>query len=178
MPRVKTSDKKWIIAVSVMMLLGIISLSVVIAEEEDWKTELRRITCCGRYIAVRVLQNPEEADYSQDAEDQQLAWETFMELHDGLEEDDKSTEWYRTKTYNCHSFTFGPGDGKLWSFNPYIGDGSGCWSSTMCGTVKAESSHSCFTADYEGKCGAQFCCKNNQYVYEDVEVFMGYDQIE
>ncbi len=175
MERIKKIDKKWIIPVSAVVLLCIANLSVLTAEEEpdpQWSLSFIDTGCDCKKVAAFTLTS---GDYNQCPEAQIEAWELFKDTYDGLEDSDRTGN--RTYTYNCHSYTFGPGNVRIDSYTNYLGDESGCWAEDQCGTVRAEGYHSCMVSNNEGKCGPQFLCKNNQYVYPDVPIFTVYWQL-
>ncbi|UCG46977.1 MAG: hypothetical protein JSU94_15940 [Phycisphaerales bacterium] len=175
METIKMIDKKWMIAVAAAVLMCIAGLSVLTAEEQDWDVNILKTGCCDKEVAAWTLLS---GDYDQSAEAQDAAWETFKATHEGLEDSDRTGN--RTYSYNCHGYTFGPGNVKIGTFGQFLGDTSGCWAVCPCGTVRADvgpPSHSCKVADNEGKCGSQFLCKNNQYVYEDVPIYQVYDKL-
>lgn len=148
-----------IIAVFGMAVFGVALLSVSTAQTYDWNDE--DTGCCCQTASIGTLTS---SDYSQTAPAQNAAWEDFKEAYEGLVDNDRLGN--RTRTYNCHAYCFAGSSGWLNDPHPYVGNEEGCWQEDAGGTVKSDlSSHSCLVSNNTGKCGPQFLCRNNQYVY-------------
>jgi hypothetical protein len=104
------------------------------------------------------------ADYDQSQAAQDAAWEDFKAAYEGLVDSDRLGN--RTYIYNCHALAYTVfckwlnGDQRT----QFHGYSSWCWEAVSNGEIKSSNYHSCFVNNW-GKCGPQFYCKNNQYVY-------------
>ena len=125
------------------------------------------ISCCSR---TRTFATLIAGDYSQDAAAQNTAWTSFKSTFPGLVDSDRKGN--RTFRYNCHAYVL-YGSTK-WLASPgvpanetgYFDDtATSCWYQSSSGTIKHNSTHSALVASNKGKCGAEFLCLNNQYVY-------------
>ena len=105
------------------------------------------------------------ADYDQSQAAQDAAWTSFKGTYEGLVDADRVGN--RTYIFNCHALAYTVfckwlnGDQRT----QFHGYSSWCWETDDYGSIKSSDYHSCFVSENRGKCGAQFTCKNNQYVY-------------
>jgi hypothetical protein len=176
MKRLQKFIRKWIIAAPLVVLLCIAGFSVRADTSPKYSLSFIDTGCCNKKVAATTLVS---GDVSQDPNDQDEAWENFKETNEGLVDDDRTGN--RTYAYNCHGYAFEDTESlNVAAFSPYLGNASGCWAPNPCGAVRADPgppSHSCLTSDNEGKCGANFRCKNNQHVYADVDIWTVYGKI-
>jgi len=135
------------------------------------------IDCLCRETTVGLLDEEVSPDFSMDPTSQAMNWALFAWDYDL----DFNNDFlgYRTKIYNCFSYVFY--NSFTWVeypapwivFSEYTSGerGTNCWireslapaGSTL--TIFRNGSHACYIANEEGKCGYNFLCKNNSYVY-------------
>lgn len=125
-------------------------------------------TYCGcGFTLVGILS---VADWSQDPDDQDDAWDDFRDTY-GLSDSDRLGN--ATRVYNCHNYAFlgwwGAGQSywlQSWAVPPFFGGETNCWYYDMSyGFIYSSPYHSCYVTNTEGKCGDAFLCTHNQYVY-------------
>lgn len=150
-----------------ILITGMLPMSIFacviscVVKAETYSQEYYTCSCECRTVTVYKLTS---ADYDQSTSAQNAAWAAFKAAYPGLVDSDRLGN--RTYTYNCHAKVYGPSSRWLQGDQRYHywGTTSGCWEIDGSGSIKSGYYHSCYVNN-TGKCGAQFYCKNNQYVY-------------
>lgn len=125
-------------------------------DPEDYET--------GCQCNIATVHKLTSADLDQSQAAQDAAWEDFKNEYEGLVDSDRLSN--RTYRFNCHAVVYMVYGRWLTGAekSKFQGTTTGCWEIDSSGSIKSGYYHSCFINN-TGKCGYEFYCKNNQYVY-------------
>jgi len=154
------NDRKILITGMLQMFIFACVISCV-AKAVTYSSEDYETGCQCNIATVNKLTS---ADHDQSQAAQDAAWEDFKDEYPGLVDSDRLGN--RTYRFNCHAVVYMVYGRWLTGYekSKFHGTSTMCWEIDASGSIKSGTYHSCFVNNY-GKCGSDFYCKNNQYVY-------------